>query len=131
MSLHSLDYQDSREIQIIGSAWGIGAPDHGCADGPLALEAAGLMKMLQAIQVEASWRDTLAAPSGEGSALSVVSTLASRLAAQTAQVMHSGAFPLVLGGDHSCAIGTWQGVHDAAPGPIGLLWIDEIGRAHV
>ena len=124
MSLHSLDYQDSREIQIIGSAWGIGAPDHGCANGPLALKAAGLMKMLQAIQVEASWRDTLAAPSGEGSALSVVSTLASRLAAQTAQVMHSGAFPLVLGGDHSCAIGTWQGVHDAAPGPIGLLWMD-------
>ncbi|MEO6022726.1 MAG: ornithine--oxo-acid transaminase [Burkholderiales bacterium] len=124
MSRHAFDYQDSRDIQIIGAAWGIGAPDHGCVDGPSALQAAGLMKTLQAMQVEVSWLVTLSSSSGECNTLSAVSSLASRLAAETAQVVHSGAFPLVLGGDHSCGIGTWQGVHDAAPGPIGLLWID-------
>lgn len=33
---------------------------------------------------------------------------------------------LVLGGDHSCAIGTWSGVASALQdhGPIGLVWVD-------
>lgn len=31
---------------------------------------------------------------------------------------------LVLGGDHSCAMGTWQGVAKALNQPFGLIWID-------
>ena len=74
MSRHAFDYQDSRDIQIIGAAWGIGAPDHGCADGPSALQAAGLMKTLQAMQVEVSWLVTLSSSSGECNTLSAVSS---------------------------------------------------------
>lgn len=33
-------------------------------------------------------------------------------------------WPLVVGGDHSCAIGTWSGVHRRVQSPLGMLWID-------
>jgi arginase len=38
----------------------------------------------------------------------------------------NGRRPLVIGGDHSCAIGTWSGVNAAVRerGTLGLLWID-------
>jgi hypothetical protein len=40
---------------------------------------------------------------------------------------------LVIGGDHSCAVGTWSGVAAAKQkqGRIGLLWIDAHLDAHV
>jgi ornithine--oxo-acid transaminase len=41
--------------------------------------------------------------------------------------------PVVLGGDHSGAIGTWKGAAQAlaGSGPVGLLWIDAHLDAHV
>ena len=38
--------------------------------------------------------------------------------------------PLVLGGDHSIAMGTWRGVANAVDGKLGLLWIDAHLDAH-
>jgi len=39
----------------------------------------------------------------------------------------------VIGGDHSCAIGTWSGAADALrrSGPLGLVWIDAHMDLHV
>lgn len=39
------------------------------------------------------------------------------------------ALPLIIGGDHSCAIGTWHGVVPAQQ-TIGLLWIDAHFDSH-
>jgi arginase len=36
----------------------------------------------------------------------------------------------VLGGDHSCAGGTWTGVARSLDGPLGLVWIDAHMDAH-
>jgi len=40
---------------------------------------------------------------------------------------------VAIGGDHSCAIGTWSGVADALhnSGPLGLIWIDAHMDMHV
>ena len=43
--------------------------------------------------------------------------------------MHSdGDFPLIIGGDHSCAIGTWSGIarslNETGQESIGLVWVD-------
>ena len=40
---------------------------------------------------------------------------------------------VAIGGDHSCAVGTWSGVADAlrASGPFGLVWIDAHMDMHV
>jgi arginase len=64
--------------------------------------------------------------------LHAVASLCARLADEVAGVLQAGHFPLVVGGDHSCAIGTWSGVHRALieAGPIGLIWIDAHMDSH-
>ena len=49
-----------------------------------------------------------------------------RLAALTAAAKD----PLVIGGDHTAAIGTWSGVQTRIDGPLGLIWIDAHLDAH-
>lgn len=48
------------------------------------------------------------------------------LAEQTAAAVRNNEELLVLGGDHSCAIGTWSGVAVALRpvGDVGLIWVD-------
>jgi arginase len=50
----------------------------------------------------------------------------SQLARRVQEISERGQFPLVLGGDHSIAIGTLAGLH-AAHGSGGLLWVDAHG----
>lgn len=50
----------------------------------------------------------------------------SQLARRVKEISDNGQFPLVLGGDHSIAIGTLAGLH-AAHGTGGLLWVDAHG----
>lgn len=64
--------------------------------------------------------------------LPAVVELNGRLAECVRQRMGRGAFPVVIGGDHSCAVGTWSGVRAACEqGPLGLLWIDAHMDSHV
>lgn len=51
-----------------------------------------------------------------------------QLAHKVRQIRQSH-FPVVIGGDHSCAIGTWHGMTLDRP-PIGLLWIDAHFDSH-
>jgi arginase len=62
----------------------------------------------------------------EGGKLALVSDFMPRLSTAVLELASSGAFPIVLGGDHSCAIGTWSGIatHYKNQGDIGLIWID-------
>jgi arginase len=118
-----------KNIAIIGAASGWGAQDIGCADGPEALHAAGLDAFLKARGAHAAWAETLH-PSPGHDRLRLVTDLCARLAQRVAAVRAGGDFPLVVGGDHSCAIGTWSGVHVAARGPLGLIWIDAHMDSH-
>src|SRR5260221_3419141 len=58
------------------------------------------------------------------------------LADAVAAAMAGGHLPVVLGGDHAGAIGTWGGVarglaaHDGKKAPIGLIWFDAHLDAH-
>jgi arginase len=62
----------------------------------------------------------------------VVAEVCRRLARQVRSLVVSGSRFVVLGGDHSCAIGTWSGARDAlkARGPLALLWIDAHMDSH-
>ena len=55
-----------------------------------------------------------------------------RLAEVVERIVDQGDMPVVVGGDHTSAIGTWKGVAHArqALGRIGLLWIDAHMDAH-
>jgi arginase len=119
-------------IRIIGVACGVGAPDPRCAEGPTALRRGGLISRLQHAGLAAAWSTTLPATSG-ADAYTVVARVAERLALHTEALAAAGRIPVVLGGDHTCAIGTWKGIARAvAPrGSLGLIWIDAHMDAHI
>jgi len=67
--------------------------------------------------------------------LAIVSDFSIRLADRVSQCLLGNRKPLVIGGDHSCAIGTWSGVARylgvrSRSAPLGLLWIDAHLDAH-
>jgi len=121
-----------RTLQIVGVACGLGARDRRCESGPDALRAAKLIARLQSRGFRAAWADTIRPAAGEQDSLKAVAGTCRRLAQRVEAIGRHGAFPLVLGGDHSCAIGTWKGVaRSLAPeGALGLLWIDAHMDAH-
>jgi ornithine--oxo-acid transaminase len=120
-----------RTICIVGAASGRGARDHGCEAGPEALRRSVLSTRLWRGGVDPVWDATLT-PEAESDDAQAVRGLCERLSRRVRGITERGAFPLVLGGDHSCAIGTWSGVAAAVRkrGPLGLIWIDAHMDAH-
>ena len=120
-----------RSIVVIGAASGAGAPDPASAEGPDALRHYRVFHDTPLQHVE--WDAILRVPRAQqDTPLHAVAALGTRLAAEVEHVLRSGGFPLVVGGDHSCAIGTWSGVHRALAnrGPVGLIWIDAHMDSH-
>jgi len=59
-----------------------------------------------------------------------ISKLCALLASAVADACRRGRLPCVLGGDHSCAGGTWTGVARTVPGALGLIWVDAHMDSH-
>lgn len=121
----------TRTIKIIGAASGAGAPDPNTAEGPDALRQHQIFHDTPLQQV--AWDAILRVPRArQDTPLHAITSLNTRLAHKVEAVLHAGHFPLVVGGDHSCAIGTWSGVHRAlaGKGPVGLIWIDAHMDSH-
>ena len=113
-----------RRVRIIGAASGIGAQDCGCQDGPVAFHHSQAWHEIASHPL-LDWGRTLFPPAGEGmSATARIAALCHNLADELALCLRDGAFPVVIGGDHSIAIGTWSGVARSLGQPPGLLWID-------
>ena len=122
-----------RNIAVIGAACGYGAQIHGCQDGPDVLQSFGFMDRLNEAGINYHWDGILHLPEDSyRTPLSSVSDFCRKLAFQVGLTVARGDFPLVLGGDHSCAIGTWSGVKSALPDPgrLGLIWIDAHMDSH-
>lgn len=118
-----------RQIELIGAAWGLGGPEPGCGEAP-----AALMPMITdefqrcGVPVEAG--PILSPSRTERRRQLAVSKLCGLLASAVADSVQRGRLPCVLGGDHSCAGGTWTGVARATRGDLGLVWIDAHMDAH-
>jgi arginase len=122
-----------RQIEVIGVACGAGAPDPGCGGAPDALCHREMVGMLSLRGLVARWNETLYPdPATAGDPYRTVRNICRGVAARTAALAGQGAIPVVLGGDHSCAVGTWKGIANAlAPrGDFGLIWIDAHMDAH-
>ena len=65
-----------------------------------------------------------------GPRLAAIGLLCRSLAERVEQAVVSGALPLVVGGDHAIAAGTWRGVGRALGAPPGLIWFDAHLDAH-
>lgn len=111
-------------IRIIGAASGLGAQDQACADGPVAFHRSQAWHEL-AHHPRVDWGRTLFAPASDGGgATGRIAGLCRHLADEVGHALRGGEFPVIIGGDHSVAIGTWSGVARVAGEPVGLLWID-------
>jgi arginase len=113
-------------IRIIGAASGHGARDQGCRRGPRAFRRSSAWAQLARHPLLA-WMATLAA--SETSApdpdpVACIADLCRRLALPIGRSLAAANLPLILGGDHSIAIGTWSAVARFVGAPLGLLWID-------
>ncbi len=118
------------KININSYSYGNAAADANCAKGPVvlkkALEKAGFSNLNWQLDLKAS-RDT-----HQKAALNDVASLCEQLAKSTQQSILNKHFFITLGGDHSCAIGTWSGAMSAIShqGDLGLIWIDAHMDAH-
>jgi ornithine--oxo-acid transaminase len=120
-----------RSVCIVGAASGRGARNGGCEAGPEALRRSEFSTRLWRGGLDPIW-DAIVQPDPATDDTIAVRGLCTRLSRRVRSITEHGAFPLVVGGDHSCAIGTWSGVAAAvgARGPLGLIWIDAHMDAH-
>jgi arginase len=122
------------QVAVIGAALDLGAGRRGVDMGPSAIRYAGLDARLQEIGVDPEDLGNVetvvaeAASSGDEHArfLSQIKATCGRVADAVAGVATDGRLPLVLGGDHSVALGTLAGMARAL-GRGGVLWIDAHG----
>ncbi len=122
----------SARISLIGAACGRGAKDARCADGPGFLQHSRLMMSLRSQGIQANWQAMLSADNNSLSSLPAIAGMVSRLAGIVEQEIAHQHFFTVIGGDHSCAIGTWSGAAKAlhGTGPLGLIWLDAHMDSH-
>jgi arginase len=118
-----------RQVEIIGAAWGLGGAEPGCAEAPEALTPL-LQARLKTCGIDSVAGPMLRPAPGERRKQAAVSRLCGLLAAAVADCLRQGRLPCVLGGDHSCAGGTWAGVARTLHGELGLVWVDAHMDSH-
>lgn len=101
--------------------------------GPSAVRYARLHEKLHALGIaEIVDRGDLAVPIRESAApddasakfFSVITQVCSDLSRLVEQAIAEGGLPIVLGGDHSIAMGTLEGLTRARGEPPGVVWVD-------
>jgi arginase len=118
---------------VIGVASGHGAGDPGCQDGSEVVRALRFLSDLETIDDGLHWDEPVrAAQPVPRDPVDAVQGVVTRLADSVGRHLEHGDFPLVIGGDHSCAIGTWSGVKRVlgAEARLGLIWIDAHMDSH-
>lgn len=120
----------NRSLSLIGAASALGCPKPGCEQGPGQLQKLGLTDTLKLNGVAAHWQQIVKA-TPQHSTILAVADHSREVANCVAKQLLQNQFFAVLGGDHSCALGTWNGVHQARQGkPFGLIWIDAHMDSH-
>ncbi len=128
----------AQKIRIIGVPMDLGQSRRGVDMGPSALRVAGLQSRLKQLGHTVEDIGNVAVkqpeeqPYGEKRAkyLNEIAETCRGLAEMTEQTLSEGFLPLVLGGDHSIAIGSCSGVSDffrKQSKKIGYLWLDAHG----
>jgi arginase len=128
----------AQKIRIIGVPMDLGQSRRGVDMGPSALRVAGLLTRLKQLNHQVDDIGNIPVkqpeeqPYGEKRAkyLNEIAETCRGLAEMTEKALAEGFVPLVLGGDHSIAIGSVSGVAShfrKQSKRIGLLWLDAHG----
>jgi arginase len=119
---------------IFGAPLDLGAGRRGVDMGPSAIRYAGLEERLIALGVDCVDRGNVATPVAEAIAehqprarfLPAIRATCERIAELVGAALDDGRIPIVLGGDHSIALGTLGGLASRR-GPGAVLWFDAHG----
>lgn len=122
------------KLSLIGVALDLAAGTPGVALGPSALRYAGVVERLKNIGYEVEDKGDIVAKKPESSItpgtnlknLQEVTRVNTELCKQVDEEMAKGRFPLILGGDHSIAIGSIAGVLQHKKN-LGVIWFDAHG----
>ncbi len=124
-----------REVVVIGAPLDLGQGRRGVDMGPSAIRYAELRQHLtEKLGIATEDLGNVEAPVAESTEmgdeharfLAQILELCDRVAKLVAAARRRDAMPLVLGGDHSIALGTLVGMA-SAHGPGGVIWIDAHG----
>jgi arginase len=122
-----------RRVDIVGVPMDLGASRRGVDMGPSAVRYAKLHDKLKRLGIETIVdHGNLAVPIRESASLddssakylSVIQDVCDQLAVVVEKAVRDGGMPVVLGGDHSIAMGTLAGLRRANEKAPGLVWID-------
>lgn len=130
--------QRAKPVHIIGVPLDLGASRRGTDAGPSALRVAGLRRAIAKLGYEVTVESDIPVPTMETRQLERMEArfrdeileVCSNVAATTLKTMQAGQIPLVIGGDHSIAMGTVSGVSAyfrEKNADIGLIWFDAHG----
>ncbi|HEX4747760.1 MAG TPA: arginase [Gaiellaceae bacterium] len=122
---------EPKEVAIIGATLDLGQGRRGVDMGPSAIRYAGLEERLVGLgydvrdegNVETAVAEATAVRDERARFLPEIHDTCELIAARVAEASSRGALPLVLGGDHSVALGTLGGLA-SVHGVGGVLWID-------
>ena len=131
-----------KALRILGVPMDLGASRRGTDVGPSALRRAGMGRALRDLGYEVGVEEDIPVPametrspaSVEAHFKSEILEVCRNLSVRVQEILGAGEVPLVIGGDHSIAMGTVSGVsaHFRAQGDqIGLLWFDAHGDMNV
>jgi arginase len=126
------------DVRVIGVPMDLGADRRGVDMGPSAIRYAGLAPEVEGVGHDCLDDGDLPVPKpeamdpvsddrfeGEAKYVAETQDVCLRLAGAVERALDSGTFPLVLGGDHSIAIGTVNGA--ARDADLGVVWFDAHG----
>lgn len=125
----------NRTVRVIGAPMDLGAGRRGVDMGPSAIRLAGLERELRRLGYEVHDVGNVTVPAPEvvgvgtpdARFLEPILHCCDELRVQTRDALGAGETPLVLGGDHSIAIGSVAGVAEyyrAKDSKIGVIWVD-------
>lgn len=122
------------QVALIGCPMDMGASLRGGRLGPEAIRLAGLQERLEKIGYHVTDHGDVEVHNDYGhkrdqgnlNHLAMVKEANENLYKKVDQVLEEGAFPLILGGDHSIAIGSIKAVLNHYP-DLGVLWFDAHG----
>jgi arginase len=123
-----------KRVSILGAALDLGASRRGVDMGPSAIRYAGVDERLAQLGIEVLDRGNVAAEIPEVASevdekaryLPAILATCRQIARAVSEMAAEDSMPVVLGGDHSIAMGTLAGLCDTF-GPGGVMWVDAHG----
>lgn len=122
-----------KKIYLVGYASNSGGPITRTSEAPIILQSSQYLNILKNKGLEFQWHKMLRPDEKlKDSKLSLITELNKQLATEVYTLAKEKKFFIVIGGDHSSAIGTWSGAYHAYKnnGPLGLIWIDAHMDSH-